>query len=130
MVMLSACAATRHSTHVDKSGFLGEALYEKMRPGDPSKGESAALLWVDPHMTGRHPNLKGVILDHIVLYRQPQHLGGGNTNEAAQELLNYFYNKLYVELSNDMSSSTSLAQRRSAFKWPSPTMSKAGSRWT
>ena len=99
MVMLSACASTRHSTHVDKSGFLGEALYEKMRPGDPSKGESAALLWVDPHMTGRHPNLKGVILDHIVLYRQPQHLGGGNTNEAAQELLNYFYNKLYVELS-------------------------------
>ena len=32
MVMLSACAATRHSTDVDKSGFLGEALYEKMRP--------------------------------------------------------------------------------------------------
>jgi uncharacterized protein DUF3313 len=100
MIIVSGCAATRHATHVDKSGFLGEDLYEKMRPGDPSKGELAALLWVDPDMIGRHPNLKGVILDHVVLYRQPQHLGGGNSNEAAQELLNYFYNKLYVDLAN------------------------------
>lgn len=99
MVMLSACAQTRHATHVDKSGFLGQDIYEKMKPGDPSKGESAALIWVDPNISGRHPNLKAVILDHIVLYRQPQHLGGGNSNEASQELLNYFYNKLYVELS-------------------------------
>lgn len=99
ILMLSACAETRHATHVDKSGFLGRELYEKMSPGDPSKGESAALIWVDPTMSGRHPNLKGVILDHIVLYRQPQHLGGGNSNEASQELLNYFYNRMYVELS-------------------------------
>jgi hypothetical protein len=99
MVMLSGCAATRHATHVDKSGFLGEKIYEKMRPGDPSKGELAAFIWVDPDVIGLHPNLKGVILDHVVLYRQPQHLGGGNSNEAAQELLNYFYNRLYVDLS-------------------------------
>src|SRR5215217_5633134 len=99
MVMLPGCAATRHATHVDKSGFLGEELYEKMRPGDPSKGELAALIWVDPNVIGHHPKLKGVILDHIVLYRQPQHLGGGNSNEAAQELLNYFYNRLYADLS-------------------------------
>ena len=99
MVMLSACAATRPSSHVDKSGFLGKSLYEKMKPGDPSKGETAALIWVDPSLTGRHPNLKAVILDHVVLYRQPQHLGGGNSNEASQELLNYFYNKRYVDLS-------------------------------
>ena len=50
-------------------------------------------------MTGRHPNLKGIILDHVVLYRQPQHLGGGESNAASQELLNYFYSKLYAELS-------------------------------
>ncbi len=99
MALLSGCAATRHVKHVDKSGFLGEALYEKMRPGDPSKGELGALIWVDPTVAGHHPNLKGVVLDHIVLYRQPQHLGGGNSNEAAQELLNYFYSKLYSELS-------------------------------
>ena len=99
MVMLAGCAATRHARHVDKTGFLGEEIYEKMRPGDPSKGESAAFLWVDPDVIGLHPNLKRVILDHVVLYRQPQHLGGGNSNEAAQELLNYFYNRLYVDLS-------------------------------
>ena len=99
MVMLSACAETRHATHVDKSGFLGEELYEKLTPGDPSKGEFAALRWVDPKESGLHPNLKRIILDHIVLYRQPQHFGGGESNEASQELLNYFYNKMYVELS-------------------------------
>jgi len=98
IVFVSACAATRQATP-DKSGFLGEALYERMRPGDPSKGELAALIWVDPNVIGVRPTLKGVILDHIVLYRQPQHLGGGNSNEAAQELLNYFYNRLYVDLS-------------------------------
>ena len=99
MVVLPACAATRHATHVDKSGFLGEELYEKMKPGDPSKGELAALRWVDPNESMLHPNLKRIILDHIVLYRQPQHLGGGESNEASQELLNYFYSKLYMELS-------------------------------
>jgi hypothetical protein len=99
VVMLSGCAATRHATHVDKSGFLGEELYEKMKPGDPSKGEVAALRWVDPNRSGVHPNLKRIILDHIVLYRQPQHLGGGESNEASQELLNYFYSKMYAELS-------------------------------
>ena len=99
MLALSACAETRHATHVDKSGFLGQDLYEKMKPGDPSKGELAALRWVDPKESGLHPNLKRIILDHIVLYRQPQHLGGGESNEASQELLNYFYTKMYVELS-------------------------------
>ena len=98
IVFLSACAATRQATP-DKSGFLGEELYEKMRPGDPSKGELAALIWVDPKVIELRPTLKGIILDHVVLYRQPQHLGGGNSNEAAQELLNYFYNRLYVDLS-------------------------------
>ena len=99
MIMLSGCAWTRHATHVDKSGFLGEELYEKLTPGDPSKGEFAALRWVDPNESGIHPNLKRIILDHIVLYRQPQHFGGGESNEASQELLNYFYNKMYTELS-------------------------------
>ena len=62
MVLLSACAATRHATHVDKSGFLGEELYEKLKPGDASKGELAALRWVDPNESGLHPNLKRIIL--------------------------------------------------------------------
>lgn len=99
MIVATGCAETRHVKTVDKSGFLGEDLYAKMKPGDESKGDVAALVWVDPTMKGTHPNLKGIILDHVVLYRQPQHMGGGNSNENAQILLNYFYNKLYVELS-------------------------------
>src|SRR5262249_43813646 len=98
MVFISACAATRHSTHVDKSGFLGQELYDKMKEGDSSKGEIFALGWIDDSIKGTHPNLNGIILDHVVLYRQPHHIGGGNSNEASQELLNYFYNKLYVDL--------------------------------
>lgn len=98
LLLSTGCAETRHATQVDKSGFLGEELYAKMKPGDPSKGDVAALVWVDPTMKGTRPNLKGIILDHVVLYRQPQHMGGGNSNENSQILLNYFYNKLYVDL--------------------------------
>ena len=98
LLLSTGCAETRHATQVDKSGFLGEELYTKMKPGDPEKGEIAALVWVDPATKGTHPNLKGIILDHVVLYRQPQHMGGGNSNENSQILLNYFYNKLYIDL--------------------------------
>lgn len=99
LLLSTGCAETRHAKNVDKSGFLGKDLYEKMKPGDQSKGEMAALVWVDESVKQHKRDLKKVILDHVVLYRQPQHLGGGNSNEAAQNLLNYFYNKLYLAFS-------------------------------
>ena len=97
LVLSTGCAATRHVMSVDKSGFLGEELYAKMTKGDEDKLE-AALKYVDTIAvaTGRYTK---IILDPIVLYRQPQHMGGGNSNENAQALLNYFYNKLYLAMS-------------------------------
>ena len=82
---------------VDKSGFLGEDLYSKMTKGDEDKLE-AALKWIDTNAVGRG-QYKKIILDPIVLYRQPQHMGGGNSNENAQMLINYFYNKMYLAFS-------------------------------
>jgi hypothetical protein len=97
LVISTGCAETRHAMTVDKSGFLGEELYSKMTKGDEDKLE-AALRWVDPNaITAGH--YTKVILDPIVMYRQPQHMGGGNSNENAQMLLNYFYNKMYLGLS-------------------------------
>jgi hypothetical protein len=99
MALLIGCAQTRHVTgesHLDKSGFLGEELYAKMTPGDESKLEGA-LRWRDDSAITK--DITKVILDPVVLYRQPQHLGGGNSNQNAQLLINYFYNKLYLDLS-------------------------------
>jgi len=96
MVISAGCAETRHVMSVDKSGFLGEELYAKMTPGDESKGEFA-LIWRDDSAISH--GVTKVILDPIVMYRQPQHLGGGNTNENAQILMNYFFNKVYLALS-------------------------------
>lgn len=96
LIGASGCAETRHVTSVDKSGFLGKELYSKMTPGDESKLEPA-LRWRDD-TTDWHSYTK-LILDPIVVYRQPQHLGGGNTNDNAQMLVNYFYNKLYLAAS-------------------------------
>ena len=99
LIGASGCAATRHVTTVDKSGFLGKELYDKMTPGDESKLEPA-LRWRDPgtDFTG----YTKMILDPVVLYRQPQHLGGGNSNENAQMLVNYFYNKLYLAAAKEL----------------------------
>ncbi len=95
LIGASGCAETRHVKSVEKSGFLGKELYEKMTPGDEDKLE-AALRWID-RSSDYHGYTK-MILDPVVLYRQPQHLGGGNSNDNAQMLLNYFYNKLYLAL--------------------------------
>jgi Protein of unknown function (DUF3313) len=99
LVISTGCAETRHAMEVDKSGFLGEELYSKMTKGDESKLE-AALKWMDTSAIGKD-KYKKIILDPIVLYRQPQHMGGGNSNQNAQMLINYFYNKLYLGLSKN-----------------------------
>jgi hypothetical protein len=96
MAISAGCAETRHVMSVDKSGFLGDELYAKMTPGDESKLEPA-LRWIDNSALSK--DLKKIILDPVVVYRQPQHMGGGNSNENAQILVNYFYNKLYLGLS-------------------------------
>ena len=96
LVVSTGCAETRHVMSVDKSGFLGEELYAKMTPGDESKLE-AALRWVDYKAVEK--GVTKVILDPIVMYRQPQHMGGGNSNANTQMLLNYFYNKVYLAMS-------------------------------
>lgn len=96
LVLTAGCAETRHAKSVDKSGFLGKALYEKLTPGDSSTGE-ASLRWVSDSAKG-HKEGK-VILDPVVLYRQPQDIQKGNTNQDAQELINYFHSRLYEELS-------------------------------
>jgi hypothetical protein len=98
LVLSAGCAETRHAMSVDKSGFLGEELYAKMTPGDESKLE-AAMRWIDHDAIGKGMKMTKIILDPIVMYRQPEHTGGGNSNENAQMLLNYFYNKLYLGLS-------------------------------
>jgi hypothetical protein len=95
VVAVTGCAETRHVTSVDKSGFLGKELYDKMTPGDESKLE-AALRWID--FSKDYSPYTKVIVDPVVLYRQPQHMGGGNSNDNAQMLINYFYNKLYLAL--------------------------------
>ena len=97
LLLSAGCAETRHAMSVDKSGFLGDELYAKMTPGDESKLE-VALKWVDTSEVEKG-HYKKIILDPIVLYRQPEHLGGGNSNENTQMLINYFYNKMYLGLS-------------------------------
>jgi hypothetical protein len=97
LVLSAGCAETRHAMSVDKSGFMGDELYAKMTPGDESKLE-AALRWINRDAIEK-VKLTKIILDPIVMYRQPEHLGGGNSNENTQMLLNYFYNKLYLGLS-------------------------------
>ena len=96
MVLSAGCAGTRHAMTVDKSGFLGQGLYSKMMKGDEDKLESA-LRWRDDSAiaAGRYTK---ILLDPIVMYRQPQHEGGGTSNEDTQMLLNYFHNKLYLAL--------------------------------
>jgi hypothetical protein len=97
MVLSAGCALTRHDTNVEKSGFLGEELYAKMTKGDEDKLEPA-LRWRNEDAV-KKLNLTKIILDPIVLYRQPQHMGGGNSNESSQMLINYFYSKLHEGLS-------------------------------
>ena len=97
VVLSVGCAETRHAKSVDKSGFLGEALYAKLTPGNPSVGEPS-LRWVDNSAKG-HKEGK-LILDPVVLYRQPHDVKKeGNTNQDAQELVNYFHSKIYEALS-------------------------------
>jgi len=97
VVFSVGCAETRHAMSVDKSGFLGEALYEKLTPGDPSIGE-ASLRWVDNSAKGQKESK--VILDPVVLYRQPHDVKKeGNPNQDVQELINYFHSKIYEALS-------------------------------
>lgn len=98
LIVSAGCAETRHTMNVDKSGFLGPELYAKMKPGDESKFE-AALVWRDPEYKDRAKDITKVILDPIVMYRKPQHLGGGNSNENSQMLLNYFYTALHQAMS-------------------------------
>jgi hypothetical protein len=97
LVISAGCAETRHAMSVDKSGFLGQELYAKMTKGDEDKLE-AALKWRDDSAILEGSYTK-IILDPIVLYRKPQHTGGGNTNENSQMLMNYFFNKMYLGLS-------------------------------
>jgi len=97
LVFSVGCAETRHAKSVDKSGFLGEALYEKLKPGDPSVGEPS-LRWVDDSAKGKKEGK--LILDPVVLYRQPHDVKKeGNINQDAQELVNYFHSKIYEALS-------------------------------
>lgn len=97
LVFSVGCAQTRHVKSVDKSGFLGEALYEKLTPGDQSIGE-ASLRWVDDSAKGQKESK--LILDPVVLYRQPHDVKKeGNPNQDAQELINYFHSKIYEALS-------------------------------
>jgi hypothetical protein len=96
LVVSTGCAKTRHAMSVEKSGFLGEELYAKMTKGDESQLEPA-LRFKDDSLFSK--DITKIILDPVLLYRQPQHIGGGNSNQNAQLLLNYFYNKLYLDLS-------------------------------
>lgn len=97
LVFSVGCAETRHAKSVAKSGFLGEVLYAKLTPGDSSIGEPS-LRWVDDSAKG-HKEGK-LILDPVVLYRQPHDVQKeGNTNQDAQELVNYFHSKIYEALS-------------------------------
>lgn len=96
LVISTGCAKTRHSMSVDKSGFLGEELYAVMTKGDEDKLQPA-LRWRDDEAFSSE--ITKIILDPVVLYRQPQHLGGGNSNHNAQMLINYFHSKLYESLS-------------------------------
>jgi len=97
VVLSVGCAETRHAMSVDKSGFLGEGLYEKLTPGDPSIGEPS-LRWVDEGAKGKKEGK--MILDPVVIYRQPHDVKKeGNTNQDLQELVNYFHSKIYEALS-------------------------------
>jgi len=96
LVLSTGCAETRHAMSVDKSGFLGEEVYAEMTKGDESKLQPALRFRDDSYFS---KDITKIILDPIFLYRQPQHMGGGNSNQNAQMLLNYFYNKLYLALS-------------------------------
>ena len=97
MIVSVGCAETRHAKSVDKAGFLGEVLYAKLTPGDPSIGE-ASLRWVDEASKGKKEGK--LILDPVVLYRQPQDVAkDGTVNQDAQELVNYFHSKIYEALS-------------------------------
>ena len=97
LVFAVGCAETRHVKSVDKSGFLGEVLYEQLPPGDPSLGE-ASLRWVDESAKGYKEGK--LIVDPVVLYRQPHDVKKeGNPNQDAQELINYFHSKIYEALS-------------------------------
>jgi hypothetical protein len=99
LVLSTGCAQTRHAMSVDKSGFLGEELYSKMKVGDESKLEASLYFRDEALISMNKGKYRKIILDPIVLYRQPQHIGGGNTNQNAQMLINYFYNKLYLGVS-------------------------------
>jgi len=99
IVILVGCAQTRHVTRerdIDKSGFLGSELYEKLAPGDEKQLEPA-FRWRDD--TVNYGQYSKVMLDPVLLYRQPHHVGGGNTNENAQALIDYFHAKLNDALS-------------------------------
>jgi hypothetical protein len=65
LVFSAGCAETRRVTSVDKSGFLGEELYSKLRRGDESKAQPT-LGWRDESVT--YEKFTKVILDPIVLY--------------------------------------------------------------
>jgi hypothetical protein len=102
VMALTACAQTRHVTregNVDKSGFLGTALYSKLAPGKEDNLD-LAFHWRDT--TADYHRYTKVLVDPVLLYRQPQHVGGGNSNENAQELINYLHAKLVEALAQYM----------------------------
>jgi hypothetical protein len=86
---------------VDKSGFLGEEMYAQMKKGDESKLEAALYYRNEDFISMNKGKYKKIIIDPIVLYRQPQHMGGGNSNQNAQMLINYFYSKLHAGLAKN-----------------------------
>ncbi len=80
LVLSAGCAETRHAMSVDKSGFMGDELYAKMTPGDESKLE-AALRWINRDAIEKL-TLTKIILDPIVMYRQPEHMGGATRTKT------------------------------------------------
>ncbi len=102
ILVSTGCAETRHvlgERNIDKSGFLGAGLYDKMTAGDDSQLEPA-FRWRDENVV--YKQYTKIIIDPVILYRQPQHLGGGNTNENAQLLIDYLHSKIVEAFSRIM----------------------------
>lgn len=83
---------------VSPSGFLPQTVYMKMRDGDPEKLEPAKIYRDVPAI--RAGQYDKVMLDPIVMYRNPYKEDPGVTPEDAQTLVNYFQAKLVEALKN------------------------------
>ena len=99
IVILAGCAETRRvlqEHRLDKSGFLGHDLYKKLTAGDETQLE-AAFRWRDEQVAMKQ--YTKILIDPVILYRQPQDAGGGYSNEEAQILLNYLHTRTVEEIS-------------------------------